>query len=233
MVSKRRSVRGLASQLQGTNVHLIGAISSEGMEHIQVRRGSYRWESANELILELARFIEARGLDIGRVVLICDNAPCHARLERAVEQVPGLELLRLSPYSPMLYPKHTQSIVHAIALNAIANLKGQSIVEKIDTGHKQQMVANRVALQKIFSTINLLGQQGLPLRGSSSDENSNFLKFIQTRAEGVVELKQWLSSDGKRKWLGHDIQNEILGLLANKILQQLITEIRQCDYFSI
>lgn len=71
---------------------------------MQVRRGSYRWETANEFILELARTMEARGVDISRVVLICDNAPCHARLERAVEQVAGLELLRLSPYSPMLNP---------------------------------------------------------------------------------------------------------------------------------
>lgn len=71
---------------------------------MQVRRGSYKWQSANDFILELASTMRNRGVDIERVVLICDNAPCHARLERAVEQVPGLTLLRLSPYSPMLNP---------------------------------------------------------------------------------------------------------------------------------
>lgn len=95
------------------------------------------------------------------------------------------------------------------------------------------MIANRVALSKIFSTINLLGQQGLPLRGSANDESSNFIKFLYTRSEDVVELKQWLSSTEKRKWLSHDIQNEILSLLANAVLQQLLTEVRESDYFSI
>lgn len=89
---------------KGPNVHVIGAISTEGMEHVQVRRGSYRWESANEFIINLVGTMERRGVDVNRVVLICDNAPCHARLERAVETVPGLVLLRLSPYSPMLNP---------------------------------------------------------------------------------------------------------------------------------
>lgn len=87
---------------KGPNV--IGPISSDGVEEMQIRRGSYKWESANEFILQLARTMVERGVEIERVVLICDNAPCHARLEGAVDQVPGVELLWLYPYSLMLNP---------------------------------------------------------------------------------------------------------------------------------
>lgn len=129
--------------------------------------------------------------------------------------------------------KHSASSLHTTATKAIALSNGKSIVEKIDIRHKKHMVSNRVALSKIFSTINLLGQQGLPFRGRENDENSNFLKFLHTRAEDVADLKRWLSSDEKRKWLSHDIQNEILGLLSCQVLQKLINEIRESDFFSI
>lgn len=78
--------------------------SSRSLIEVQIRRGSYKWQSGNEFILELVSTMRNRVGAIRRVVLICDNAPRHALLERAVEQVPGLTLLRLSPYSPMLHP---------------------------------------------------------------------------------------------------------------------------------
>lgn len=72
---------------KGPNVHVIGAISTEGMEHVQVRRGSYRWESANEFIINLVRAMEGRGVDINRVVLICETLTVLAHAEPHRERV--------------------------------------------------------------------------------------------------------------------------------------------------
>lgn len=128
--------------------------------------------------------------------------------------------------------RHEVSSLHIVAAKAIINSKKTSIVEKVSTGHQLQMSQSRVALLKIFSTIRLLGQQGLPLRGDGSDENSNFIRFLTLRSEDVPELKRWLSSDSK-KWLSHDIQNEILSRLSKPLLEKILLKVRQSKFFSI
>ena len=47
-----------------------------------------------------------RGHDTRKVVIICDNAPCHSGLEStfARRENENYELLRLGPYSPALNP---------------------------------------------------------------------------------------------------------------------------------
>lgn len=100
---------------KGANIHCIGAISMSGIEHIQIRRGSFRWETANEFILSLCTALSDKGIQMNSVVI--DNAPCHSSLETEVLQHPGLILLRLAPYSPMLNPieksKWIQAALHA------------------------------------------------------------------------------------------------------------------------
>lgn len=133
---------------------------------------------------------------------------------------------------PKRIKSHSTSTLHKHAIFATSTSKGKTIAEKIDVGHQKQMIANRVALTKIFSTISLLGQQGIPLRGHQED-SSNFIRLLETRAGDVGELNQWLTSTDKRKWLSHDIQNEILQRLSDKILRQLVSEVQGCDFFSI
>jgi transposase len=43
------------------------------------------------------------GNQLEGLVIVCDNAPCHSRLE-AVTNGTTVTLLRLGPYSPMLNP---------------------------------------------------------------------------------------------------------------------------------
>lgn len=88
---------------QGANIHVIGAISDCGPELVTVRHGAFRWEAANEWVEDLCSRLEARGVPASRVVLVCDNAPCHSRVGQVAEKR-GFELLRLGPYSPMLNP---------------------------------------------------------------------------------------------------------------------------------
>ena len=47
-----------------------------------------------------------QGVSPEDTVIFCDNAPCHSRLhvERCITNHPGLQILRLGPYSPMLNP---------------------------------------------------------------------------------------------------------------------------------
>lgn len=94
------------------------------------------------------------------------------------------------------------------------------------------MIDANTALRKIFSTINLLGRQGLALRGSGNDENSNLMQILKARAEDVSELDSWLKRS-RSTWLHHDIVNEILELMADKILRQKLDQIKSAGFFSL
>lgn len=98
----QRSVSLLPSS-KGKNIHVIGAISSFGVELMELRRGSYRWESANQWLSLLIDTVVGRGVPVNHIVVVCDNAPVHSRLSLVAEEK-GFTLLRLGPYSPMLNP---------------------------------------------------------------------------------------------------------------------------------
>ena len=49
-------------------------------------------------------FLLFLGVDVGQVVLVCDNAPCHSKVQELEEDFPGLTVRKLGPYSPMLNP---------------------------------------------------------------------------------------------------------------------------------
>ena len=65
------------------------------------------------------------------------------------------------------------------------------------------------ALKIIFDPIKLLGRQGLALRGHD-DENSNVYQALQFVKKYNPDIGSWLGRSSRLKWLGHDIQNEIL-----------------------
>lgn len=127
---------------------------------------------------------------------------------------------------------HATSSLHIDCAEALRNVENINVVQSISTVHLKQMMNNRTALMKIFSTLKALARQGLPIRGAKNDENSNFMTFLKARAEDVAELKSWLQRDGYR-WLHHDSQNEILELMATTVLSEIMDEIREAEYFSI
>lgn len=57
------------------------------------------------------------------------------------------------------------------------------------------------------------------------------MQNLYLRCHDSPELAEYLSGNG-RKWLSHDVQNEILRLISRKILS-ILEEIRSCEYFSI
>ena len=93
----------LAPTSKGKNIHVIGAITSYSVVLMTHRRGAFKSENAIQWVNEMLARLPDNVLP-EHVVLVCDNAPCHSRLEQCIEANPGLTVLRLAPYSPMLNP---------------------------------------------------------------------------------------------------------------------------------
>ena len=100
-----RAVSSLPAS-KGPNIHIIGAISQNGLEYWEKRRGNYRKEEALNFFKRLIRILIGNGILLQNIVIVCDNAPCHSNIEvmLAENEFNGARIIRLGPYSPQLNP---------------------------------------------------------------------------------------------------------------------------------
>ena len=71
---------------RGPNLHVIGAISCEGVLLMTKLRGAFRNETCNAWIYQVLDAWRAKGKNVNNLVLVCDNAPCHSRIENALHE---------------------------------------------------------------------------------------------------------------------------------------------------
>ena len=91
---------------------------------------------------------------------------------------------------------------------------------------------NRNYFLRILSSIKYLARQGLPLRGDGDDSTSNFYQLMKLRGEDIPEIFPFLEKK-QLKYTSHDIQNEILSIMAQTILHGIVKQIQSSIYFSL
>ena len=108
-------------------------------------------------------------------------------------------------------------------------------------GRFQQAIAIGKLLQiqeKDLQSINILHiitwqfklcRQGLAYRGHN-DDTSNFIQLLKLRCDDIPDMRQWLENKG-RKYTSHDIQNEMVELMGQKILHQVIDGACKTDFY--
>ena len=108
---------------KGPNVHVIGAITNFQVVKWSQLRGAFRSQSAKDwladmlqhlpqgnnsaymcIIAALYSHLYSLGVDVNQVIWVCDNAPCHSKVQELELDFPGLTVRRLGPHSPMLNP---------------------------------------------------------------------------------------------------------------------------------
>lgn len=86
---------------------------------------------------------------------------------------------------------------------------------------------------KIIQNIAFLGKQGLALRGDGdNDKCGNFYQLVLLRAKDDPALLKWIGKSYD-KHLTPQAQNEILKLLALKLLRKIVADIAESHCFSI
>ena len=88
---------------KGKNIHIIGAISTVQVVHMMHIHGAFNANAAKAWVQDMLSNLPA-GLTMDNMVLVCDNAPCHSKLEELMEENNGFIVCKLGPYSPQLDP---------------------------------------------------------------------------------------------------------------------------------
>ena len=102
------------------------------------------------------------------------------------------------------FRSNKKSDFHRAAAFMLSSKKKQSVSQLIADGHRNEMKENIIALIKLFTSLQLIGRQGLPVRGKV-DKESNLMNLLHERADDVVELRNWLKRKSKFKWLSPEI----------------------------
>lgn len=98
----------------------------------------------------------------------------------------------------------------------------------------------RDVLTRLITMIQSLAERNLALRGSSNtlhqQNNGNFLKEVELLAKFGPVMKQHSVESGQfshSSYLGNIIQNELIASISGKMLDTMVTEIKQSKYYSI
>ena len=109
--------------------------------------------------------------------------------------------------------------------------EGVCPVLKIKCPHCEHINNIRPAEHAIIECLQFLARQGLAFQGSIEEE-SNFSQLLQLRAKDRPELLVWLNRTAD-KYTSHEIQNELIAILASRVIQDLVSDIQKAIFFAL
>ena len=117
------------------------------------------------------------------------------------------------------FRKHQSSECHREAVKAVVlPRQTRDIAEAFGEETRKQREVNRKVFVRILENLRFLARQGLALRGSGGDQESNFIQLLLLRATDVPLIAEWMKKESC-KYTSHDIQNECLKIMALRILR--------------
>ena len=133
-----------------------------------------------------------------------------------------------------IFRKHEASECHRAAVEAIVvlPLMTKDVGEALSEEHKKEKVENQTMLLKIISTIRFLCRQGLPVPGHDGGMDSNFMQTLKWQSENDRMLALWLEKK-KDKYTSPQIQNQLIKIMALRILRSVVSAIKVVPFFTI
>jgi hypothetical protein len=117
--------------------------------------------------------------------------------------------------------QHNRSRFHSECLYVVQQQSKPSVITRIDTVVRQQQEQRRRLLMVEVSSLQYLLRQGIPFRGHT-EVDGNLFQLMQLRSVDISGLDQWLND---RKYLSHDIVNELAKEMALIVLRSICLEV--------
>ena len=128
------------------------------------------------------------------------------------------------------FKKHESCESHRLAAFQIQQSFCPSVQQQLIQHNQNSQNEAQKALHVIMSSVKYLARQGLAFRGHKEQEG-NFWQLLELRAIDVPELKRFLAR--KMNFCSWEIQNEILNMLAGKVLNLIVVEILKERFYSV
>jgi hypothetical protein len=129
------------------------------------------------------------------------------------------------------FKRHSQCEYYREAVAACNDSSTLSVAVQLNSQiSRDQAVASR-ALNVIISSLRYFARQGLPIRGHT-DKSGNLYELIMLRSSDNPEVESSLKRE-RFVYTSHEIQNEVLQLMAHSVLRSLIADISKARIFSL
>ena len=121
---------------------------------------------------------------------------------------------------------HKESVQKIITLPATT----RNVIDVLSSAAAEERKCNQACFLRILSSLQFLARQGLALRGDGKQEvNGNFSQLLALLSRDDQQLSAWLKKKTD-KYTGHDMQNEILQIMALRILRELAANIQSTKF---
>ena len=129
------------------------------------------------------------------------------------------------------FRQHEASACHREAVERIFTLPATTtdVGEALSTAHAQE---NRQCLLKILSNLRFLARQSCEIRGDGNEGDSNFMQLLKLRCEDYPKFCEWISK-WTNKYTSHEMQNDLLKVMALKVLRSIAACLRDSPFFTI
>jgi len=144
------------------------------------------------------------------------------------------------------FSKHIRSRMHILSTERSLNLKTDVPVSeqlgdqlKAEKSRKEvERKENREVVTILMDCLLFLAKQGLAFRGhtesSESSNRGNFIELVYFMSCYNPQLKSWLEKHpGNVTYMSAEIQNEFINIAAERIRNQVSTDVRNAGYFSL
>ena len=131
------------------------------------------------------------------------------------------------------FKEHQCSECHRLSVDYEVNiLKTHGNIYEISNQQtKNTLKSNRRCFIKIIECLQHMSRQGQPIQGDI-DSESNFIQLLKLRSKDDPALLEWIQRKNTDKYMTHDIQNEIICIMAHQVQRDLASDIRG-NFFSI
>ena len=126
----------------------------------------------------------------------------------------------------MRFKEHQLSECHKLAMEFQISIPDScgNIIQMSNNAAKKTMETDRFCLLKIIECLQYLARQAMPMQGDT-DEESNLTQLLKLRGKDQPVLFKWLERK-EDKYTSHEIQNEIISIMANNVIRNLVADIR-------
>ncbi|XP_076372812.1 zinc finger MYM-type protein 1-like [Tachypleus tridentatus] len=115
--------------------------------------------------------------------------------------------------------------------------KGARIQHAFNTNHAETVEENRHDIRAVIDALLYTVCQNEAQRGhregSQSDNKGNFLELLDMISRYDEIVKKKLSGPGNAKYMHHDIQNELLDIIAGMIRKDISKEVMEAEHFAL
>lgn len=128
------------------------------------------------------------------------------------------------------FRNHEKSTCHLTSVMAMNTFKSPvNVHSMLSDQHREEQIVRKKVFLKIITSVGYLARQGLALRGHDELE-SNLIQLLKVRCEDDPEILKFLDN---KKYLSHDIINELLQCMYNRLVKKIVSSIQQSKWFAL